>query len=106
MDESPHCAISGDAGALEFAPELACNPTALKGNEFPAQHVRIANTDYGAYYDYIHRGEPVKESRSDIVRPPGRLEDVYDTASAVAMDAQGNLACALSTGKYSVQQIG
>ncbi|XP_028391931.1 isoaspartyl peptidase/L-asparaginase-like [Dendronephthya gigantea] len=96
MDESPHCAISGDDGALEFAKEKGypdCKPEELIGSEYPEQKVKIKNSDFDEYGHFIHTGEPVKERRSE-----KKLKDDYDTASAVAIDAQGNLACATSTG--------
>jgi beta-aspartyl-peptidase (threonine type) len=88
MDDGVHCALSGD-GALEFAREInfpICNPKELKEKN-PNQKLDINNQDYQDYVHYRYAGEPLQESWS------------RDTVSAVAMDDNGHLACATSSGK-------
>lgn len=85
MYESPHCALSGD-GALEFAREKGfrtCEPHQLI-SEVARDKVRVSYENYLNYVAYYYEGKPGEETQ--------------DTVSAVAMDANGHLACAMSTG--------
>ena len=85
MDESPHCALSGE-GALEFARSLGnfdeiCAPKDLKGDDCPNQiKLNISQPEYGGQAHLVYVGQD------------------SDTVSAVAMDVNGYLACANSTG--------
>ena len=115
MDESPHCALSGD-GALEFALSLEnfneiCAPKYLKDGNFPHQDIDVSNLEYQVFSDLVYTGgpldqqaprnagavarEPLSKTGSAGARPgqPG-----HDTVSAVAIDCHGHLACANSTG--------
>ena len=94
MDESPHCALIGE-GALEFALSQGifdeiCIPKDLKGEECPIQNLRIPRPEYGTCTDLIYKGTPVTERDMD--------QQESDSVCAVAMDANGRLACANSTG--------
>ena len=85
MCETHHCALSGD-GALEFAKSK--NVQICEPSELVSQHVKAkGRTRYKRYPDsvkHLCEGRPV--------------EEFHDTVSAVAMDVNGNLACATSTG--------
>ena len=90
MDESPHCALSGE-GALEFALSLGnfneiCAPNDLKGDDCPNQiRLNISQPEYGGQAHLVYVGQATDTQDSD-------------TVSAVAMDVNGYLACANSTG--------
>ena len=95
MDESPHCALSGE-GALKFAQSLGnfggiCNPEDLKGDDCPNQILNVAHPQFGEFSDLLYKGRPMFESED---------EQMHDTVSAVAIDFNGHLACANSTGMY------
>ena len=89
MDKSPHCALSGE-GALKFAQNLdnfdeICAPEDLKG-DYPLQKIRVTSSDFNAFARYTYEGRSMNER---------------DSVGAVAMDKNGHLACANSTGLYS-----
>ena len=89
MDKSPHCALSGE-GAHEFAQRLRldgiCEPEELKGgNGCPNQKTGISNEKFGGYSDHDFMGKPIQPQECDSV-------------GAVAIDRNGNLACANSAG--------
>ena len=96
MDQSPHCALSGD-GALKFAQSQnldgICNPDELKSDNCPNQILNVTHPQYGEYTDLLYKGRPVIESED---------QQLHDTVSAVAIDANGHLACANSTGIYII----
>ena len=97
MDESPHCALSGE-GALKFARSLGnfdgiCDPEDLKGHDCPNQILKVAHPQFGEFSDLLYKGRPIIESED---------KQNHDTVSAVAIDANGHLACANSTGRYTV----
>jgi beta-aspartyl-peptidase (threonine type) len=86
MYESLHCALSGD-GALEFAQKREfpiCEPDELI-SELAREKVNVSYENYLDYVKYYYEGKPLGE-------------ETHDTVSAVAMDANGHLACAMSTG--------
>ena len=96
MDESQHCALSGE-GAREFAETLEnfdgiCNPEDLKG-DYPNQRIDVATPEFNEFANYTYQGQPVNE-RQDQGRGPSAL----DSVGAVAIDQDGRLACANSTG--------
>ena len=89
MDESNHCALSGD-GALEFARSLEnfdgiCHPEDLKGDDCPNQITGISNDKFDDFADNVFMGKPIQPQE-------------FDSVGAVAIDRNGNLACASSTG--------
>ena len=85
MYESSHCALSGD-GALKFAEDEKINFPTCEPDELISQiakeKVSVSYEHYLEYVSYYYDGKPASQ----------------DTVSAVAMDANGRLACALSTG--------
>ena len=84
MYESDHCALNG---ALEFA--LSKNvPICAPHELISEQAIEGGRGDYPDRERYIFDGKPIKESN--------------DTVSAVAMDVNGYLACATSTGTCRV----
>jgi isoaspartyl peptidase/L-asparaginase-like protein (Ntn-hydrolase superfamily) len=95
MYESPHCALSAD-GALKFAQlkqfDDICEPEELI-SQHAMERVKISYEDYLDYVKRHYEGIPIGERKH---------QQTYDTVSAVAMDANGNLACATSTGTCRV----
>ena len=88
MEESPHCALSGD-GALQFAQERnfpTCEPKHLISEE-AREKLKFGFENYEKWVAHFYQGKPEEETHADSV-------------SAVAMDANGHLACALSTGAH------
>ncbi|XP_028392650.1 isoaspartyl peptidase/L-asparaginase-like [Dendronephthya gigantea] len=80
MNDTQYCALSGE-GALNYAIEQGfptCGP-----NQLITQRQRNSQIRYLGFNDYIPLGLPVTPT---------------DTVSAVARDANGRLACAVSTG--------
>ena len=87
MRESPHCALTGD-GALKFATDNnlpICDPDELISQQ-AREKVSVSYEDYLKYVSYYYEGKPVQETQ--------------DTVAAVALDVNGHLACATSTGKF------
>ena len=84
MYNSSHCVLSGD-GALKFAQDENINFETCKPDELISEtakeKVSVSDNNYLEYVSYYYDGKPTQ-----------------DTVSAVAMDANGHLACALSTG--------
>ena len=111
MNESNHCALSGN-GAKHFA-EKKEFPTCTAKELISEQARRRAkwmdttvddkklkeNVDVANEQASVTVGQEDYE-HSSTRRPQGELQDETssDTVSAVAMDAHGNLACAMSTG--------
>jgi beta-aspartyl-peptidase (threonine type) len=84
MDKSPHCVLSGD-GALDFAKAEGfetCAPEDLISDEIK-NRLKVGQSEYERWIGYNYGGNSVQE---------------HDTVSAVAMDKNGVLACATSTG--------
>ena len=96
MDESPHCALSGD-GAMEFARSLdsfheICAPEELKGNDCPHQQIHVPSLlKFAEFTDLIYTGYPIHK---------GQEQQENDTVGAVALDCNGYLACGNSSGMY------
>ncbi|XP_028401850.1 isoaspartyl peptidase/L-asparaginase-like [Dendronephthya gigantea] len=89
MDESSHCALSGE-GALEFARSKNF-PTLEDPNELKAPtslNMVIQHHNFDKFVEYHYAGKPMIDSNNE----------GHDTVSAVALDANGNFACAASTG--------
>ena len=85
MQKSDHCALSGD-GALDFALEQkfpVCAPKELI-SEVAKAKMKTGPSNYMEYAKFYYEGKPTEESQ--------------DTVSAVAMDCNGQFACALSSG--------
>ena len=88
MYESPHCAFSAN-GARQFAERHGfpiCNPDDLI-SQFARERVNISYEYYLDFVKHHYEGVPMQ---------------VQDTVSAVAMDINGHLACATSTGKFTL----
>ncbi|XP_028408578.1 isoaspartyl peptidase/L-asparaginase-like [Dendronephthya gigantea] len=84
MQDSYHCALSGD-GALEFA--LRHGVRLYDPSKLISERAREKT------YKYENFPKTVRT-----IYPGGPFEEEHDTVSAVAMDAKGNLACAMSSG--------
>ena len=113
MDKSPHCALSGE-GALEFALSLGnfdeiCVPGDLKSDDFPHQQIHVRNQQFEQFTDFVYVGRPiVTEWDRQALNNAGAVAEGqlgerrnhpgHDTVSAVAIDCNGRLACANSTG--------
>ena len=110
MDESPHCALTGD-GALEFALsrknfDEICAPTDLKGDNCAYQNSNLER-NFATFTDLsrnIYKGGPINvpliyEEFEEPVHTQGQPN--MDTVSAVAIDRNGFLACANSSGMYT-----
>ena len=125
MDKSPHCALSGE-GALEFALSLGnfdeiCVPKDLKGEDCPQQKILILNEQFEEFTDFVYVGRPIaRRSDRQALRKAGlnnagavaggplgkrrkRIHQGQDTVSAIAIDREGHLACANSTGMYTLR---
>ncbi len=88
MDDSPHCALSGD-GALEFATNKnfpTCEPDELISQK-AKEELDVSYDNYLEYVKYNKEAKPVEES-----------QDTQAAVSAIALDVKGHLACAISTG--------
>ena len=116
MEDSPHCALSGE-GALEFALSLEnfddiCAPKDLKGEDCPYQKIDVSNPEFEEFSDLVYTGGPLVEGTdqqalhhdagADSNESVGerQAQQGHDTVSAVAIDRNGYLACANSTGMY------
>jgi hypothetical protein len=101
MYDSPHCALSGD-GAPEFAQNKhfpICDPKELKSDYVST----ISHLNYAEYIDSQYGEKPAKEPQKqpdikDTKSAVAMEQDNCDTVSAVAIDANGHLACATSSG--------
>ena len=110
MDKSPHCALSGE-GALEFALSQGnfneiCTPKDLKSiRDCPYQRMPVLHELFVEFSEHIYRGEGMEvpdNAVANVRREPGKSQDQqgHDTVSAVAIDRNGYLACANSSGMY------
>ena len=116
MEESPHCALSGE-GALEFALSLGnfdeiCTPKDLKGDDCPYQTMDITNPEFETFSELMYTGGPICETPNQQARDNAgavaseqslgetQEQQGHDTVNAVAMDHNGYLACANSSGTY------
>ncbi|XP_046844565.1 uncharacterized protein LOC124438453 [Xenia sp. Carnegie-2017] len=92
MEKTPHSALSGD-GALKFAQDNGldwCEPNELlNGQRY------LPNKYFNDYAQYFMEGGPFPADVPEI-RPDET--DTCDCACAVAIDRDGKLACATSTG--------
>ena len=125
MDKSPHCALSGE-GALEFALSQGnfdeiCVPKDLKGDDCPQQQIHVLHEQFEEFTDFVYVGRPIarRSDRQEInTEAPSNAGAVaggplgtkrkpkhqgQDTVSAVAIDREGHLACANSTGMYTLR---
>ena len=117
MEESAHCALTGE-GALEFALSLEnfgheiCAPKDLKGDDCPYQKIKVPNQQFEKFTEFVYVGRAISdEQKPDNVAPVGggqpakeqNRKSGYDTASAVAIDSKGRLACANSTGMQTLR---
>ena len=64
MDESDHCALSGE-GALEFARSLEnyneiCNPEDLKDDDCPYQKEDVRTKEFIPFTKQIYKGGPIQ----------------------------------------------
>ncbi|XP_046853568.1 isoaspartyl peptidase/L-asparaginase-like [Xenia sp. Carnegie-2017] len=92
MDKTPHCALSGD-GALKFAKDNGldwCEP-----NELLNEQRRLPHKYFNDYSRYFMEGGAFPADAPEII--PEKT-DTCDCACAVAIDRDGKLACATSTG--------
>ncbi|XP_028393339.1 isoaspartyl peptidase/L-asparaginase-like [Dendronephthya gigantea] len=83
MSDTDHCALSGE-GALKFAVEKGF--PIFDQPQMIADHVKELKIPYSKLRDYIRN------------RYKGLPSQPSDTVSAIAMDENGHLACATSTG--------
>ena len=112
MEESPHCALTGE-GAHEFAllqgnfGHEICDPEDLKGDDCPYQKIKVVNQQFQEFTKFVYVGRAISdEQKPDNATSVGGGQPTkeqnrkpgYDTASAVAIDSKGRLACANSTG--------
>ncbi|XP_053565047.1 isoaspartyl peptidase/L-asparaginase [Bombina bombina] len=89
LEKTPHCMLTG-AGANAFAEKLGINrvPT----NELVTEH---ALREWEQYQKY-------KQSVTCLFN----TEKVHDTVGAVAIDSEGNVSCATSTGGITNKMVG
>ena len=95
MEESYHCALSGD-GALKFAKEKGFPGICEPGDLVEKETCLKKKIDYESYPEFVESYFGGKTSRDS------QEFYTYDTVSAVAMDENGRLACATSTGNIKV----
>ncbi|XP_042189415.1 isoaspartyl peptidase/L-asparaginase [Callorhinchus milii] len=88
MEKTDHVMLSG-AGANQFAASLGIEEVSTE--ELVTQHAR---EEWGQY------------KYSDAVSNLFNMEAAHDTVGAVAIDAEGNLACATSTGGITNKMVG
>jgi beta-aspartyl-peptidase (threonine type) len=95
MEESYHCALSGD-GALKFAEKIGfteiCEPGDLIEEETSLKH----KFDYESYPEFVESyfGGNTSQDPQECY--------TYGKVSAIALDENGRLACATSTGNIKV----
>ena len=92
MEETQHSALNGD-GALKFAQDNGldwCEP-----NELLNGQRRLPPEYFNDYVRYFMEGGPFPADAPEIRH---EKTDTSDTAGAVAIDRDGKLACATSTG--------
>lgn len=112
LEDTPHCLIFGE-GASKFAKRIGYpvleDPTELIAKEGVLKSYLEPNVKYQhnvrAYFNEIIKSkdlrgleeEAIKMSRNGDFNPE-KGSICHDTVGAVALDANGNLACATSTG--------
>ena len=86
MQETPHCALNTQ-GALTFAGEIGF-PILDQPMELVTEQAKMKGNAFSKYSTAVHSHI---EGRA--------TEEYHDTVGAVAIDANGRLACATSTGE-------
>ena len=97
MEDTPHCLLAGD-GALKFAKKIGFpvldNPVELATKE-SYERSRDGENYLGAAEKYVYAG-----AVEDVGTVTGQG---FDTVGAVALDSNGRLASATSTGMVHIQ---
>ena len=99
MNETYHCALSGE-GALKFAQEKGF-PVIDDKEQLITQRAKQEQISYNEFVqnvDYRFRGGSFLESQGKGSVSAVSAHDSSDTVSAVARDANGHFACAVSNG--------
>nr|CAB3223809.1 isoaspartyl peptidase/L-asparaginase [Phallusia mammillata] len=94
LDESPHCLLTGEAG-LKMARKHNLPEESLK--YFITDHAKSMFENYDKYKKAV---DGIINSKQN------ELTDEHDTVGAVALDYHGNLACATSSGGFTMQKVG